>query len=111
MVLILTLMSNSSSYFYKPLETGTIHSFVQPFDLFYIYSLFHWNDKINQMTSNFLIANTRPGLLIGIIKRKYFDLAKKKLWNMKVTVMPIVVGAFQNSPKSLAKKDKRNWKS
>ena len=32
-------------------------------------------------------------------KDKYLDLAKelKKLWNMQVTILPIVIGAFWNS--------------
>ncbi len=35
-------------------------------------------------------------IIIIIIKDKYLDLARelKKLWNMKVTIIPIVIGAF-----------------
>ena len=37
---------------------------------------------------------------------KYLDLARelKKLWNMKVKVIPIVVGALGTAPKKLGKK-------
>ena len=36
---------------------------------------------------------------------KYFDLARelKKLWNMKVTIVPIVIGAFGTITKGLSK--------
>ena len=45
---------------------------------------------------------------------KYFDLAgelkqKKTLWNMRVTVIPIVVGALGTILKGL-EKEKRDWK-
>ena len=38
-------------------------------------------------------------------KDKYLDLARelKKLWNMKVTIMPIVIGAFGTVTKGLEK--------
>ena len=38
-------------------------------------------------------------------KDKYFDLARelKKLWNMKVTIIPIVIGAFGTVTKGLLK--------
>ena len=38
-------------------------------------------------------------------KDKYFDLARelKKLWNMKVTIVPIVIGAFGTITKGLLK--------
>ena len=37
---------------------------------------------------------------------KYLDLARelKKLWNMKVTVIPIVIGALGTIPKGLVKR-------
>ena len=37
---------------------------------------------------------------------KYLDLARdlKKLWNMKVTVMPIVVGVLGMAPKGLERR-------
>ena len=38
-------------------------------------------------------------------KDKYLDLARelKKLWNMKVTIVPIVIGAFGTITKELLK--------
>ena len=38
-------------------------------------------------------------------KDKYLDLARelKKLWNMKVTIIPIVIGAFGTVTKELSK--------
>ena len=38
-------------------------------------------------------------------KEKYFELARelKKLWNMKVTIIPIVIGAFGTVTKGLLK--------
>ena len=38
-------------------------------------------------------------------KDKYFDLARelKKLWNLKVTIIPIVIGAFGTVTKGLLK--------
>ena len=38
-------------------------------------------------------------------KDKYFNLARelKKLWNMKVTIIPIVIGAFSTVTKELLK--------
>ena len=38
-------------------------------------------------------------------KDKYFDLARelKRLWNMKVTIVPIVIGAFNTITKGLLK--------
>ena len=38
-------------------------------------------------------------------KDKYLDLARelKKLWNMKVTIVPIVIGAFDTVTKGLLK--------
>ena len=38
-------------------------------------------------------------------KDKYLDLARelKKLWNMKVTIIPIMIGAFGTVPKGLLK--------
>ena len=39
-------------------------------------------------------------------KDKYFDLARdlKKLWNMKMTIMPIVISAFGTVTKGLLKR-------
>ena len=41
----------------------------------------------------------------GEKKDKYLDLARelKKLWNMKVTIIPIVIGAFGTVTKGLLK--------
>ena len=36
---------------------------------------------------------------------------KKKLWNMRVTMVSIVIGAFGIVPKKTGKNDRRNWKS
>ena len=38
-------------------------------------------------------------------RNKYLDLARelKKLWNMKVTIIPIVIGAFGTATKGLLK--------
>ena len=39
-------------------------------------------------------------------KDKYFDLAREliKLWNMKVTIVPIIIGAFGTVTKGLLKR-------
>ena len=39
------------------------------------------------------------------MKDKYFDLARefKKLWNMKVTIIPIVIDAFGSATNGLLK--------
>ena len=50
---------------------------------------------------------------------RYLDFARelKKLWNMKVTVIPIVIGGLWNSPQRPGKETKRtgdqkqNWVS
>ena len=46
-------------------------------------------------------------------KDKYFDLARelKKLWNMQVTIIPIVIGAFGTVTKGLLKglEDLEEW--
>ena len=43
--------------------------------------------------------------------QKHFDLDRelRKLWNMGVTIMPIVVGAFRMFPKN-RKGDWKSWK-
>ncbi len=43
--------------------------------------------------------------MIIIMRGKYLDLARelKKLWNMKVTIIPIVIGAFGSVTKGLLK--------
>ena len=45
-----------------------------------------------------------------IDKYLYFGRELKKLWNMRVTKIPIVLGAFGTISKAW-KKDRRNWKS
>ena len=44
---------------------------------------------------------------------KYLDLARglKNLWNMKMMVIPIVIGALKTVPESWEKKVRKNWKS
>ena len=44
-------------------------------------------------------------IMIMIIIIKYLDLARelKKLWKMKVTIIPIVIGAFGTLTKGLLK--------
>ena len=56
-------------------------------------------------------ANQRIKLKECDKKNKYLDLARelKKLWNMKVTIIPIVIGAFGTVTKGLLK-DWRTWK-
>ena len=48
-------------------------------------------------------ADHRVKLKEGEKKEKYLDLARelKKLWNMKVTVIPIVIGALGTVTKGL----------
>ena len=50
-------------------------------------------------------ADHRINLKESEKKDKYLDLARelKKLWNMKVTIMPIVIGALGTIPKGLLK--------
>ena len=50
-------------------------------------------------------ANHRINLKECAKKDKYLDLARelKKLWNMKVTIVPIVIGAFGTITKGLLK--------
>ena len=50
-------------------------------------------------------ADHRVNLKEGEKKDKYLDLARelKKLWNMKVTIVPIVIGALSTVTKGLLK--------
>ena len=50
-------------------------------------------------------ADHRINLKESKKKDKYLDLARelKKLWNMKVTIVPIVIGALGTMPKGLLK--------
>ena len=51
------------------------------------------------------LADHRIKLKEGEKKDKYFNLARelKKIWNTKVTIMPIVIGAFGTVTKGLLK--------
>ena len=51
------------------------------------------------LQTDHLILARRPGLII--INKKKKEL--KKLWNMKVTIVPIVIGAFGTITKGLLK--------
>ena len=54
-----------------------------------------------------VLADHRIELKVTEKRDKYLDLAselKKKLWNMKVTMIPIVIGALGIIPKGLAKR-------
>ena len=48
-----------------------------------------------------VLADHRIKLKENEKKDKYLDLARelKKLWNMKVTIIPIVIGSFGIAPK------------
>ena len=50
-------------------------------------------------------ADQRINLKESKKKDKYFDFARelKKLWNVKVTIVPIVIGAFSTITKGLLK--------
>ena len=52
-----------------------------------------------------VLAHHRTKLKESEKKDKYLDLARelKKLWNMKVTIVPIVIGAFGTITKGLLK--------
>ena len=51
-------------------------------------------------------ADHRIKLKEGEKKDKYFELARKlkKLWNMKATIVPIIIGAFGTVTKGLLKR-------
>ena len=53
-----------------------------------------------------VLVEHRIKLKESVKKDKYLDLARglKKLWNMKVTIIPIVIGAFGTVTKGLLKK-------
>ena len=61
--------------------------------------------RICKIVSFAVLANHRIKLKECEKKDKYFDLARelKKLWNMKVTIIPIVIGAFGTVTKGLLK--------
>ena len=56
--------------------------------------------------------DSRVKLKEGEKKDKYLDLSRelKKLWNMKVTVIPVVIGALDMVTKDWCR-DWRTWKS
>ena len=65
--------------------------------------------KKKKRTSKFVdfavLADHRLKLKENEIKDKYLDLARelKKLWNMKVRIVPIVIGALGTVPEGLSK--------
>ena len=61
--------------------------------------------KICKIVDFVVPADHRINLKESEKKDKYFDLARgvKKLWNMKVMIMPIVIGAFGTITKGLLK--------
>ena len=61
--------------------------------------------KICKIVDLAVPADHRIKLKEGKKKDKYLDLARelKKLWNMKVTIVPIVIGAFGTITKGLLK--------
>ena len=70
------------------------------------------NNNINQQKKNIckivdFAVPTDQRIKLKVIKKKdkYFDLARelKKLWNMKVTIVPIVIGALGTITKGLLK--------
>ena len=58
-----------------------------------------------------VLADHRIKLKESEKKDKYLDLARelKKLWNMKVTIIPIVIGAFGTDTKGLLKGLEGEW--
>ena len=67
----------------------------------YIYN----NNDNNNNNNNNKTADHRINLKESEKKDKYLDLARdlKKLWNMKVTIVPIVIGALGTITKGLLK--------
>ena len=64
------------------------------------------NNKSNSNIVDFVVpADHRINLKESEKQDKYLDLAKelKKLWNMKVTIVPIVIGALGTITKGLLK--------
>ena len=61
--------------------------------------------RICKIVDSAVTANHRIKLKECETKDKYLDLARelKKLWNMKVTIIPIVIGAFGTITKGLLK--------
>ena len=65
----------------------------------------HKKKRICKIVDFSIPADHRINLKEGEKKDKYFDLARelKKLWNMKVTIVPIVIGALGTITKGLLK--------
>ena len=61
--------------------------------------------KICKVVDFVVLADHRIKLKDCEKKNKYLDLARelKKLWNMKVTIMPIIIGAFCTLTEGLLK--------
>ena len=61
--------------------------------------------RICRIVDSAVLAYLRVKLKESGKKDKYLDLARelKKLWNMKVTIIPIVIGAFGTVTKGLLK--------
>ena len=63
--------------------------------------------KICKIVDFAVLADHRIKLKVCEKRDKYLDLArelkKKQLWNMKVTIIPIVIGAFGTVTKGLLK--------
>ena len=64
-----------------------------------------WEDNIKQKNKQTNPADYRIKLKEYEKKDKYLNLTRelKKLWNMKVTIVPIVIGAFGTITKGLLK--------
>ena len=62
-------------------------------------------ERICKIVDIAFLADHRMNLKECEKKDKYLDLAResKKLWNMKVTIVPIVIGAFDTITKGLLK--------
>ena len=66
-------------------------------------------------SANADVKNSKLIIIIMIIIIKYIDLARqlKKLWNMKITVIPVVVGALCTVARDFVKRQKdleiRGW--
>ena len=62
-------------------------------------------ERIYKIVDFAVPADHRINLKISEKKDKYLDLARelKKLWNMKVTIVPIVIGALGTITKELLK--------
>ena len=63
----------------------------------------HEKKRICKIVNFAVLADHRIKLNESEKKDKYLDLARelKKLWNMKVTIIPIVIGAFVTVTKGL----------